>query len=126
VTCKQAYERLPGYHGLHGDYEVRGQGRSIVRLGASTVHGTGCFSIHPFNKGYLIGIYAGQATFDVDHPKTLVETAADGTEYGVKGEGPLSFMNHSDDPSCEMDGLLIYAARHIEVDEELTIDYGWE
>jgi SET domain-containing protein len=74
-------------------------------------------------KGYLIGLYDGRVTFDVDHPKTLVDVAADGTEYGILGEGPLSYMNDSQNPNCDMDGFLIYAFRDIEPGEELTIDY---
>jgi Proteins containing SET domain len=115
-------------HGLHGEYEVYAPGHvsSVLRLGISKIHRTGCFAVHPFVKGYLIGLYSGQMTFDTEHPKTMHEVAADGTEYGVKGEGPLSYMNHSKIPSCELDGFLIYAARVIDAGEELTIDYGWE
>ena len=33
------------------------------------------------------------------------------------------FFNHADDPSCDDDAHFTYAARDIEVGEELTSDY---
>jgi SET domain len=44
--------------------------------------------------------------------------------------GMVQFVNHSDDPNCEIDcnyadlTITLYAARDIKAGEELTIDYG--
>ena len=44
---------------------------------------------------------------------------------GYEGRNEMRFMNHSDDPNAEMDGLYCYAVRDIALGCEITIDYGW-
>ena len=45
---------------------------------------------------------------------------------GYNGENELRFLNHAVIPNGEMDGLDLYAAHDININEEITIDYGEE
>jgi len=44
---------------------------------------------------------------------------------GYDGRNELRFMNHSDQPNAELDGLDCYALTDIQAGTEITIDYGW-
>ena len=42
-----------------------------------------------------------------------------------RGGNELRYLNHSDEPNAEMDGLHCYALTGIAAGAEITIDYGW-
>ena len=95
-----------------------------VHVGLSVIHGKGLFASRTFQAGELIGSYDGTVV-DEDGMHVLWVEQDDGEWIGYDGYTRLRYMNHSDDPNAEMDGIECYAARTIASGEEITIDYGW-
>lgn len=97
-----------------------------VFVARSPIHGRGLFAAKPLTKGQQIGVYEGsQVSEDGTHVLWVQgETANSWT--GFNGKNELRFMNHSDAPNAEMDGLNCFALCDIEPGEEITIDYGWD
>ena len=91
----------------------------------SQIHGRGLFADEPIDAGSYIGFYEGEETVENDTYVLWVQQDFD-KEYwlGFDGNNELRFLNHSAEANCEMDGQALYAARNIDTDEELTIDYG--
>ena len=98
----------------------------------SSIHGRGLFARRDIPKGTWIGHYEGRKTRDDGMHVLWVESGEgenDAEEWiGIDGRNELRFLNHSNDPSGEMDGLDLYARRDIPAGEEITIHYGeeWE
>lgn len=97
-------------------------------VAASTVHGRGLFARCDIQAGAWIGHYDGPQTQENGMHVLWVEADADSEEewIGYDGNNELRFLNHAKQPNGEMDGLDLYASRHIEAGEEITIDYGEE
>ena len=95
-----------------------------VHVGLSVIHGKGLFASRPFSAGDMIGIYHGEVV-DEDGMHVLWVEGDHGEWTGYDGTSLLRYMNHSNQPNAEMDGLECYAARDIGRGEEITIDYGW-
>lgn len=90
----------------------------------SPIHGQGCFAKVQFAAGDCIGIFEGIAV-DRDGPHVLwLYDAETGILTGRRGNNLLRWINHSDQPNAEFDGVHLYARRTIAIDEEITIDYG--
>ena len=94
-------------------------------MGLSVIHGKGLFASRHFSGGQLIGVYEGE-TVTEDGMHVLWVEEDDGQWTGHNGNNQLRYMNHSNDPNAEMDGVECYAARPIAAGEEITIDYGWD
>ncbi len=106
-----------------GEFEVR----------ASSIHGLGVFSTSVYDEEDFVGIYTGRVVYGqwespyylaVQNEELNEKGEAEHDEWGIMGDGPLMYLNHSKDPTCHVDGALIYAARAIGPGDELTIDYG--
>ena len=96
----------------------------LVFVDDSSIHGKGLFAVQPLLKGQKIGTYDGRMTQE-DGMHVLWMEEDDGSWTGCDGTNSLRFLNHSDAPNAEMDGLECYALEDIGAGEEITIDYGW-
>ena len=96
----------------------------LVYVSESPIHGHGLFARTPIAEGTFIGCYTGERTEENGMHVLWVEGDGEDEWLGFDGNNELRFMNHSAMPNGEMDGQDLYAARDIEKDEELTIDYG--
>ena len=95
-----------------------------VYVAPSPIHGLGLFAACTVHPGELIGEYDGPRV-EQDGPYVLwIEEEAGGKWIGYDGRNEMRYMNHSDRPNAEMDGLYCYALREIPRDSEITIDYG--
>jgi SET domain-containing protein len=105
---------------------VSAGGNHRVHVAPSPIHGKGLFAACPLQSGQLIGIYEGPAVSE-DGPHVLwLEDEPGGSWTGYDGCNEMRFMNHSNEPNAEMDGLNCYALTDIRPGEEITIDYGWD
>ena len=96
----------------------------LVHAAKSSIHGQGVFACSTIGAGFLIGTYEGAPT-DEDGTYVLwVQDNEDDQWRGIDGRNVLRFLNHSNTPNAEFDGLKLYALRAIQADEEITIDYG--
>jgi SET domain-containing protein len=96
-----------------------------VYVARSPIHGHGLFAARPLRSGELIGRYEGpEVTEDGIYVLWIEDENADNWT-GYDGQNEMRFMNHSDSPTAEMDGLDCYALCEIGPDTEITIDYGW-
>jgi SET domain-containing protein len=100
------------------------QNLSAVHVGLSVIHGKGLFASRLLHEGELIGTYDGEVVTE-DGMHVLWVDEGDGSWTGYNGQNRMRYMNHEDEPNCEMDGLDCYALRDIAAGEEITIDYGW-
>lgn len=105
------------------------------RLDFSEVHGIGVYAVEPIRKGQLVIRYHRE--FDLvfyDHElEQLPVPMREAIEYyGIRNErGKLfvytvdneRFLNHSDTPNLRSGRQVMFAARDIAPDEELTVDY---
>lgn len=96
-----------------------------LHVGLSVIHGKGLFASRPLANGELIGHYDGE-TVTKDGMHVLWVEDDDGEWIGYRGTNHMRYMNHSDTPNAEMDGLQCFATQHIMAGEEITIDYGWD
>jgi SET domain-containing protein len=99
--------------------------KSRVIVKTSRIHGRGAFAAESIAEGSLVGLYSGEET-QADGPHVLWVEDEEGQPFGIRGTGPLRFVNHSNEPNAEFQGVELVALRGIEVDEELTADYGPE
>lgn len=95
-----------------------------VHVGLSVIHGKGLFASRHIKSGELIGFYDGEPVSE-DGMHVLWVEEDDGEWTGYEGSNHMRYMNHSDEPNAEMDGLQCYATQPIAAGEEITIDYGW-
>ncbi len=97
----------------------------LVLVDRSAIHGNGLFSSRNLSKGQLIGVYEGSVVAEDGRYVLWVEDSPGGGWTGYEGRNEMRFLNHSDQPSAEMDGLDCYAVTNIPAGTEITIDYGW-
>lgn len=114
----------PIYPERVGEFEIK----------PSSIQGLGVFATVTYGKGDYVGVYEGRVVgshlswspyylmIDQDEEDEEGRVVHDG--WGVEGDGPLKYLNHSDDPSCYIEGIFVYAARDLRGGEELTISYG--
>jgi SET domain-containing protein len=91
----------------------------------SEVHGRGLFAMEDIPKGSWIGCYEGLLTEENGMHVLWVDNGDD-QWLGYDGNNELRFLNHALLPNGEMDGQDLYATRNIELNQEITIDYGEE
>ena len=103
----------------------------VVR--SSAIHGSGCFTTTPIQKGERVAEYTGRR-ISKDEADTLYENSSitylfglgDGTVV-IDGDCTAKFMNHSCDGNCETieedDRIWIVAIRDVPPETELTYDY---
>ena len=105
-------------------------------ISQSTIHGLGVFSNEKIAAGQLVWTFSPVVDREVpieqllkmpDHVLRMFARHA----WYVKERGTFVigldgdyFMNHSDEPNLTDDGEHMYAARDIEVGDELTCDYS--
>ncbi|MGQ7791763.1 SET domain-containing protein [Faunimonas sp. B44] len=113
-----------------------------LAIAQSQLHGEGCFSTRPAARGDVIGT-CPIMIFSPDEVELVRRTSMKDYVFYLKdGEahdpapwcalaiGPMSFLNHDPDPSCDFfidentETLCLVARRAIGAREELTIDYG--
>ena len=99
-----------------------------LHVADSNIHVKGLFAGATIPNGAYVGFYQGNETLENGVYVLWVQQAEEGEDsdrwMGYDGTNELRFLNHTTAPNCEMDGQELYAARDIEINEELTIDYG--
>ena len=95
----------------------------VVAVRQSSIHGLGVFSRTAFRPGDYIGTYWGTKAREVT-PYTLHVQNEDGTLFLIEGRNLLRYINHSDSPNAEFDGIHLFARRPIGEGEEITFDYA--
>jgi SET domain-containing protein len=99
---------------------------SRIFVAPSPIHGQGLFAASHLEAGQLIGLYEGpRVEEDGEHVLWLESECGTGWT-GYDGKNELRFMNHSNSPNAEMDGLHCYCLVDILPGTEITIDYGWD
>ena len=96
-----------------------------VYVADSDIHGKGLFAARRIFADELIGVYEGPRVDENGTYVLWVQEDDSGDWTGYDGRNEMRFMNHSDEPNAEMDGLECFALREIQRGEEITIDYGW-
>lgn len=91
----------------------------------SPIHGKGVFSKQAIEEGEYIGSYEGPSTQENDTYVLWMEDD-NGEWEGCDGQNELKYLNHSDEPNAEFDGLDLYSIAEIEPGDEVTFDYGEE
>jgi SET domain-containing protein len=97
-----------------------------VYVARSPIHGHGLFAARPLLSGDFIGRYEGPEVTEDGIYVLWIENENGEDWTGYDGQNEMRFMNHSDSPTAEMDGLDCYALSDIDPDTEITIDYGWD
>ena len=96
-----------------------------VYVAPSPIHGQGLFAARTLAPGQLIGVYEGPEVSEDDIYVLWVEDEEGEGWTGYDGRNEMRFLNHSDTPNAEMDGLHCYCRDQIPAGAEITIDYGW-
>lgn len=92
-----------------------------IAVADSAIHGRGVFVTRPMQAGTVIGEFQGTpTTVDGMHVLWLSE------EEGLRVENELRYVNHSDTPNAEAQGVELVALRNLQVGEEITFHYGPE
>ena len=104
---------------------------------SSSIHGRGAFATRAIRSGQRVCEYvgtrmdgdeAGRRAVRDDGHTMLFEVDADLVIDGSRGGNESRFVNHSCDPSCEIEirgeRVFICARRAIAPGDELTFDYG--
>jgi hypothetical protein len=99
--------------------------KSLFRIGPSLIHGQGLFTTVDLAAGQHIGVYEGPIVEENGMHVLWIEDTPGGKWTGYDGQNELRYMNHSDSPNAELDGLDCYALEEITAGTEITIDYGW-
>ena len=94
-----------------------------VSIRYSGIHGKGLFARRAFAQGEYIGTYWGTKAREVT-PYTLHVQNEDGTLFLIEGRNLLRYINHSDSPNAEFDGIHLIARQPIGEGEEITFDYS--
>lgn len=107
-----------------------------VQVRSSRLHGRGLFARRSLGPGEVAtaaaAVLLDEADTDhlADHPLSAYLVAWDDDGSTAVPFGPLSFVNHDDDPNAELivdhdDGLVqLVTNRAVAAGEELTVDYG--
>lgn len=111
---------------------------AFVHLGASSIHGLGCFADIDIKKNELIRVWDGKDSRWIPLAKAHASPQAQLIKrFGIRTTGgywaPIDFlristgwyMNHDADPNVGSDDedVTYYALRDIKAGEELTMDY---
>lgn len=96
-----------------------------ITVKTSSIHGKGVFAARKLPRGSRVGTYEGKPTQRNSRYVLWVEQSP-GVWEGIRGTGPLKYLNHSTSPNCELDGAEVFACRPIPKGAELTFDYGSE
>jgi uncharacterized protein len=91
----------------------------------SPIHGRGLFARTIIKRGTYIGTYQGP-TAKRNGMYVLWVTDKDGVVTARSGRNLLRYLNHAARPNAAFEGFDLFAKRTVRVDEELTIDYGWD
>lgn len=97
----------------------------LVYVRPSSIHGQGLFAAVELRAGQLIGYYEGRRV-ERDGRYVLWVEEDDDCWTGYEGINCMRFLNHSNNPNAEMNGLECYALTAIPAGQEITIDYGWD
>ncbi|MBK1735241.1 hypothetical protein CKO15_08070 [Halorhodospira abdelmalekii] len=109
--------------------------RVRTKLEFSELHGIGVFALEPIKKGQLVIRHHPDFDFvfyDADMEKLPVAMREAIEYYGYRYErggffiynvDNERFLNHSESPNLRPGRRVMFAARDIEPDEELTVDY---
>jgi hypothetical protein len=112
--------------------------KAFVYLGASGVHGIGCFADQDIKRGEIVRIWDGEDSRWVSNRQVDASRhVALYKKFGIRSTGgywvPLDFlristgwyMNHAAEPNLGSDDgdVTYHAVRDIAAGEELTIDY---
>ncbi len=92
----------------------------------SPIHGHGLFARTKIFADTRIGLYEGRRTLRNGVHVLWLWNEENQRWEGIDGCNELRFLNHSSQPNAEWWGAELYAIRNIEVDEEITFDYGEE
>lgn len=95
----------------------------LIAVRPSSIHGLGVFSCVVFEPGDYIGTYWGTKADEIS-PYTLHVQNEDGTLFLIEGRNLLRYINHSDDPNAEFDGVHLFARKPIGEGDEITFDYS--
>lgn len=100
-----------------------------------TPYGQGVFATRRFPLDAVIHAVAGDIIYDPDYGSDYCIDLGEG--FSLEPSPPMSFLNHSCDPNCELQifeeegkpapcaDVMLVALRPIEAGEQLTIDYAW-
>ena len=94
-----------------------------VYVAESAIHGKGIMARRAYVPGDYIGTYWGIYVEDPTPYTLMVEDESNFVRH-VEGRNTLRYINHADEPNCELDGIHLFARGAIELDEEITFDYG--
>jgi len=106
---------------------VKSKLQQLIEVRESLIHGRGVFAKTTIRKGARIGTYDGEVTLR-DGTHVLWVPMENGKYLGVHGRNELRFMNHSSQPTANVDGIEVFAAKTIRPGTEVTFHYGdeWE
>ncbi len=104
-----------------------------IRVADSSIHGRGVFASEKIPKGRWQYIYGEVHAYIPDAPGNLRCFWWGEEESVFNPYEPWCYLNHSDDPNCDVGGdtepgsvLILTALRTIKPHEELTINYGYD
>lgn len=128
--------------------KLRRRGESdFVEVRGSVIHGQGVYCIEPIEKEHYFIEYVGNRVSKEESEKRALKQFEEHEKSGAAAVyifnltkkwdldgnvewNPARLINHSCDPNSEaiQDGkrIFIQALRDIEVDEEITFDYGFD
>lgn len=96
----------------------------MVEVLESPIHGHGVFAEKNFEAGHRFVI--SYSVLDDDDTDTIWNNSFDG--WYPSPEIPWAYLNHSDDPSAEVEQedskMVLTLLRDVAEGEEITIDYG--
>lgn len=94
-----------------------------ISVRKSPIHGKGVFANQSFQRGQRIGRFEGEPT-KRDGTYVLWVLGEDDEYRGVRGTGPLRFVNHSSTPNAEFCADELFALGPIASGDEITCHYG--
>ena len=100
-----------------------------IEIRDSTIQGRGVYAKHAFNAGEIVLRWDLSHTIPNDQLATLPDDERRYThpfdeQRTLIVQAPERFVNHSCAPNTEVRDFCDVAIRRIEVDEEITSDYG--
>jgi SET domain-containing protein len=109
----------------------------LVRVGPSQIAGQGLFAAVDLKQGMKIIQYVGEKISKEEGARraeagnVYIFELTDRYDVDGKSLGNMArYINHSCDPNCEVETnsrtIWIVAIKHIQVDEELTYNYGYD
>lgn len=100
---------------------VDGVPTDLVYVKKSKIHGKGMFAAKKIKKGVVLGPLLGRPT---KKDGTYVLWITD--KKGLRVTNDYRFINHDDEPNCELTDCEVITLKTIKKDEELFHHYGWE